>query len=302
MAAFATVPGYGNLPNGYFSPTIYSQKVQKYFRKSSVAEDITNTDYFGEIANFGDTVNIIKEPVLTVSALVRGQALIAQDLVDDQLTLTVDQANYFMFKVDDIEEKQSHVNWESLAIGAAAYKLKDTFDTDILSYIKGQVSAGMLYGTSAAPLDVGFAAGEVSPLSVMNRLSRLLDVNNVPSEGRWLVADPVFWEQVGDENSKLLMDWSNSKDGATILRNGLVSPGEIRGFKCYKSNNTPMSTATVRTVLAGHISSTATASQIAKTESYRDPNSFADIVRGMHMYGRKVLRTDAIAASHYTVD
>lgn len=300
--AFATAPGHGNLPNGYFSPTIYSQKVQKYFRKASVVEDITNTDYFGEIANFGDTVNIIKEPVLTVSSLVRGQAIQAQDLVDDQITLTVDKANYFAFKVDDIEEKQSHVNWESLATASAAYKLKDTYDTEVLLYIQQQVSAANLYGTSAAPLDVGFAAGEVSPLSVMNRLSRLLDQNNVPTENRWLVADPVFWEQVSDENSKLLMDWSNGQDGNKILRNGLVSPGEIRGFKCYKSNNTPLSTATVRTVLAGHMSSTATASQIAKTESYRDPNSFADIVRGMHLYGRKVLRTDAIVCAHYTVD
>lgn len=300
--AFATAPGYGNLPNGYFSPTIYSQKVQKYFRKASVVEDITNTDYFGEIANFGDTVNIIKEPVLTVSSLVRGQAIQAQDLVDDQITLTVDKANYFAFKVDDIEEKQSHVNWNSLATASAAYKLKDTYDSEVLTYMQQQVSAGNLYGTSAAPLDVGFAAGEVSPLAVMNRLSRLLDQNNVPTENRWLVADPVFWEQVSDENSKLLMDWSNGADGNKILRNGLVSPGEIRGFKCYKSNNTPLSTATVRTVLAGHMSSTATASQIAKTESYRDPNSFADIVRGMHLYGRKVLRTDAIVCAHYTVD
>ena len=205
-------------------------------------------------------------------------------------------------KIDDIEEKQAHVNWESLATGSAAYALKDSYDTAILSYIQTQVSAANLYGTSGSPIDVGFAAGEISPLAVMNRLSRLLDVNNVPSEGRWLVADPIFWEQVMDENSKLLTEWSNSADGNTILRNGLVTPGLIRNFKCYKSNNMPLSAATTRTVLAGHMSAVATASQIAKTEVYRDPNSFADVVRGLHVYGRKAIRTDAIVSCNYAVD
>lgn len=248
------------------------------------------------------TVRIIKEPVLTVSSYSRGQNIIAQDLQDDEITLTVDQANYFAFKLDDIEEKQSHVNWEALATSSAAYKLKDTYDSAVFSYLQTQISAANLYGTSGSPIDVGFAAGEVSPLAVMNRLSRMLDVLNVPSEGRWLVADPIFWEQVMDENSKLLTDWSNSQDGAQILRNGLVTPGLIRNFKCYKSNNLPLSSATARVVLAGHMSALATATQIAKTEVYRDPNSFADVVRGLHMFGRKLLRGDAVVACNYTVD
>src|SRR5258708_2717442 len=104
--AFTRAAGYGNLPNGVFTPVIYSQKVLKFFRKTSVVEDITNTDYFGEIENFGDTVNIILEPVITVTPYQRGSVVTPQDLVDQQTQLQVDHANSFAFKVDDIEAKQ----------------------------------------------------------------------------------------------------------------------------------------------------------------------------------------------------
>ncbi len=95
--AFAKASGYANLPNGNFSPVIYSQKVQKEFRKTSVVEDITNTDYTGEISQFGDSVRIIKEPDITVSTYARGTTLATQDLADADFTMIVDQANYFQF-------------------------------------------------------------------------------------------------------------------------------------------------------------------------------------------------------------
>ena len=113
--AISQAGGYNNLPTGNWLPVIYSQKVQKFFRTASVVEDITNTDYAGEIENYGDTVNIVKEPTITVAAYTRGGAIATQNLADDQLQMVVDQANAFAFKVDDIEERQSHVNWEALA-------------------------------------------------------------------------------------------------------------------------------------------------------------------------------------------
>ena len=137
--AFPSASGYSNLPNGNFSPVIYSQKVQKAFRKSSVVEDITNTDYMGEIANYGDSVRIIKEPEITVSDYKRGTTVAAQDLSDADFSLVVDQANYFMFKVDDIEAAHSHVNFMDLATDRAAYRLSDTFDQEVLGYLSGYV-------------------------------------------------------------------------------------------------------------------------------------------------------------------
>ena len=135
--AFSSASGYNNLPNGNFSAVIYSKKVQKSFRKSSVCEDITNTDYLGEISSFGDSVKIIKEPEITVSTYARGTTVAAQDLSDADFSLVIDQANYFMFKMDDIETAHSHVNFMDLATDRAAYRLRDTFDSEVLGYLTG---------------------------------------------------------------------------------------------------------------------------------------------------------------------
>ena len=105
--AFGKASGYTNLNTGNFSPIIYSKKVQKAFRKSSVVEDISNTDYSGELANMGDTVRIIKEPDITINSYLRGTTLATQDLTDADFTMIIDQANYFQFALDDIEEAHS---------------------------------------------------------------------------------------------------------------------------------------------------------------------------------------------------
>ena len=135
--AFTTATGYGNLPNGNFSPVIYSKKVQLAFRKSTVVGDITNSDYFGEIASQGDTVKIIKEPEISVSEYARGTNVTAQDLEDEDFNLVIDKANYFAFKMDDIEEAHSHVNFMDLATSRAAYRLADNHDQEVLAYMSG---------------------------------------------------------------------------------------------------------------------------------------------------------------------
>ena len=300
--------GHGNLPQGNWVPSIYSKNVLKFFRRASVAEAITNTDYYGEISNFGDTVNIIKEPTVSVSEYKRGQLLQTQDLDDAGDTLTVDQAKYFQFVVDDIEAKQSHIGWESMATSSGAYSLKNVYDSNILAYISTQVQAANIYGTDAAAgttpstdaIDLGYGSGEVSPLKVMARLKRSLDDEDVPEENRWFVAKPEVWEVMADENSKLMgVDFTG--DGASKLRNGRVTDGLIRGFECYISNNVTAG-ATAQVALAGHMSAVATVSQIAKTENLRSTEFFGDVIRGLHLFGRKSLRTNAIAKSFYLVD
>ena len=300
--AFQTAPGWGNLPTGAFVPEIFSQKVQKFFRRESVVEAITNTDYFGEISEFGDVVHIVKEPLLTVAPYARGSIVLPQVLNDDSLTLTVDQGNYLAFTVDDIENKQSHLNWEELATSSGAYSLKDAFDKEVLTYIASIMGTVNVYGSLASPIVVGFAGGNISPLAVLNRLSRLLDEQNIPADNRWCVAAPLFWEKMGDETSKLVgVDWQSSNSPQSILRNGKVLTGKIRNFDCYRSNNMPLDSSSQNQVFVGHMSAVATASQIAKIEKFRNPNSFGDIVRGLHVYGRKTLRQVALGITHYTV-
>ncbi len=355
--AFQAAPGWNNLPNGNFSAVIYSKKVQMALRKATVVGDITNSDYFGEISNNGDTVKIIKEPEISVAPYARGTQITAQDLTDEDFSLVIDKANYFAFKVDDIEEKHSHVNFMDLATNRAAYRLADQYDQEVLGYLSGYAQTTLhepanavnttVNGTRAIttagtdellasmklsrpsfgnittagsvgdaipvaarlPGATALPTTHVSPVMLINRMGRLLDQQNVDKTGRWLVIDPIMMEILMDEDSRFLnADFGDS--GA--LRNGLTLKN-WNGFRVYVSNNLPRvgtGPATVGTsaqssnfgvIVAGHDSAVATAEQINKTETYRDPDSFADIVRGMHLYGRKILRPEAITVARWNL-
>lgn len=338
--AFDTAANYGNLPNGVFSPTVFSKKAQMAFRKTTVAKSITNNEYFGEIANMGDTVRILKEPEITVNEYFRGTQIVTQDLDDVDFQLTVDRANYFAFKMDDIEVHQAHHDWMKMATDRAAYKMADEYDANILGYMSGyeKNSSGVWVarttavgtkantdadsdellsrnkltranfvsgGSTSDSIAVGVAGTyDATPLQVLNRINRKLDELNVDKEGRYVVIDPVFKELLMDENSKLINNDYNP--GANQLTNGKLIEGKIRGLEVYESNNLPFlgtgpgtldtdgSATNFGVIIAGHKSAVATAQQIDKTEKIRAETSFADVVRGMNLYGRKILRPEAL--------
>lgn len=315
--AIGVSAGYGNLPSGNFQAEIYSQKVLKFFRRASVVEDITNTDYAGEIENYGDTVRIIKEPTVSISAYTRGAVVTPQDLADDEITLEVDQAQAFAFKVDDIEERQSHVNFEAMATSSGAFSLKRNYDKNVLQAMldgagikgaSGSIETDSNLGTAGTPVTVtGSDAGD-DVVNLMALMARKLDEQDVPEENRWFVAPPRVYENLYKAGAKIV-EVQVTGDDTSPLRNGLVTNQKIMGFTLYKSNALRQSAdATTTTdmvsvsgvgtgenvVLAGHISACATANSIAKTEVIRDPDSFADVVRGLHVYGRKVLRPESL--------
>ena len=298
----------------------------------------------------GDSVKIIKEPEITVKAYARGTTITPQDLDDEEFSLTIDKANYFAFKVDDIEEAHSHVNFQQLATDRAAYRLADQFDQDVLGYLSGfkqsalhgapdtvnttvngavavstagtaellssmKLMADDFGGSSSNAIGIQARAGGATsatpgsgnchPLQIVARMARLLDQQNVDTNNRWIVVDPVFCEVLKDEDSRLL----NGDFGGSGLQNGLIL-NNVHGFKVYMSNNLPSvgtgpsttggtNSSNYGVIVAGHMSAVASAEQINKTETYRDPDSFADIVRGMHLYGRKILRPEALANARY---
>ena len=336
--------------NGNWSPVIYSKQAQIALRRSAVTNAITNNSYFGEIANQGDTVRIQKEPDVTVNALERHTAITAEKLDDTDFSLTIDKANYFAFKMDDIEEQFANIDHASLAADRAAYKMADAMDADVLSYMTGHTAAGAyitgtsgdaqgtagltgelftanhldatvfgnltISGTATAgdaiplaprlPGATALSASTVSPLTVLARMARKMDTQNVDARGRFVVLDPVFVEMLKDEDSRML----NGDFGGAGLQNGLVL-NNIHGFRVYVSNSLPAAGTGAGTsgttaqatnfgvVLAGQDEAVASAEQINKVENYRDPDSFADIVRGMHLYGRKILRPEALITARY---
>ena len=286
--------------NSYFLPAVYSKKVLNFFRKSSVAEAITNTDYAGEISAYGDSVRIIKEPVITVYQYERGQDTTQTKLTDQEVNLVVDTANAFKFIVDDIETSMSHVNFKEVASSSAAYALRDAFDQGVIAKMFSGVSASSpnhILGSDSATdlaagtfdgtgnLDIGYDSGEHDPIDVLSHMARLLDEQNVPEEGRWFLANPEFYEQLVKSSSKLISVDFNAGQGS--IRNGLVSSGKLRGFDMYKTNNIDSTTNAAGKCIAGHMSAVCTAQTIINTEVIRDPSSFGDIVRGLHVYGAK---------------
>ena len=309
--AFGSASGYNNLSQGNFTPQIFSQKVQKFFRRASVVEDITNTDYAGEIENFGDTVRIIKEPTITVRDYARGQTVDTQVLADDQITMTVDQGSYFAFKVDDIEERQSHVNFEALATSSGAYSLKKNYDYNVLKFIYDNASDGTGTGTDASPIDGDAAVDTLANL--VSTAKKNLDRNDVPEENRWLVSSPEFFEQLRKAGAKLSDQSVMADGGSSQIRNGKVTDRPLFGFNMYQTNAIAVSSgnATNHTFgssgsnefafLYGHMSGVATVNHIAKTELIRDPDSFADVVRGLHVFGRKILRDEAVRSGVITI-
>ena len=338
-----------------FSPIMYSKQAQIALRRASVVSAITNNSYFGEIANQGDVVRIQKEPDVTVNALQRHTSISVEKLDDTDFQLTIDKANYFAFKMDDIEEQFSHIDFVSLAADRAAYKMADAIDVDVLAYMCGTVSSTGQYDTNVSGTAQHPTSGELdgeflkinhldmsdmsnittsasssttgdsipvaprfpgqatvlndraSPLQLIARMARQMDTLDVDSRGRYLVVDPIFIEMLKDEDSRLL---NADFGGSGQLMNGLVADN-IHGMKLYVSNNLPKDGTGPGTsgvtaqddnfglILAGQEEAVATAEQINKVENYRDPDSFADIVRGMHLYGRKILRPQALVTARY---
>jgi hypothetical protein len=304
-----------NMSNNAFLPEIYSKKVLNFFRKASVVEAITNTDYAGEISGYGDTVKIINEPEITVYQYERGADVTKTALTDAETTLIVDTANAFKFIVDDIESQMSHVNFKEVASSSAAYALRDAFDAGVMAKLFAGCSASSpdhIIGSDSATADATMAHATnsvdllgsdgtgVDAIDLMARMARLLDDQNVPEEGRWFVAPPSFYEELAQSGSKLLSVDFNAGQGS--IRNGLVSSGKLRGFNMYKSNNVAATSNATGKVLCGHMSSASTAQTITSTEVLRDPSSFGDIVRGLHVYGAKVLRPKALVSAFYVVD
>jgi hypothetical protein len=318
----------GNSPTGAFSPTIFSKRVLTFFRTASVVEGITNNDYFGELASYGESVKIILEPVVSVTAYTRGATVTPEALADNEKTITLDKANKFSFQVDDIEVKLSHVNWESLATGSATYALKNSYDKEVLEFMAtGSQDANIInggthataQGTSVA-ITLGFGTNETDPLNLLSLLALKLDEAEVPEEGRYVVISPRFMELLARTDSKLLSTDYNQGEGG--LKNGLVMNGKLRGFSIYKTNNAPKYTTDTTpaapdasdddaiisggsdegtvgdVIIAGHMSAVATVSCIDKLENIRSETSFADIVRGLHVYGRAIIREESLATAY----
>ena len=269
-----------------FIPTVWSARLSAALDRAQVFTQagVVNRDYEGEIRAFGDSVRIgsIGDP--TVASYTRNGTISVGDLDDASQLLAIDQAKYFAFKVDDLDKAQMNVQVMDRAVQRAGRKLTNTADT--LAAGK-YAEAGSAVASSGSPkTDLGTAGKAYEHLVA---LGVELDEADVPSDGRWVIVPSWY-------HGKLLLDDRFVKAGTAqsdaVLRNGVV--GEAAGFRVLKSNNVSNDGTTYR-IMAGTDMAISFAEQILTIEAYRPQDSFSDAVKGLYVYGLKVVRPECLA-------
>jgi hypothetical protein len=266
-----------------------------------VLSAIANTDYEGEIKNMGDTVHIRTKPTITIRDYQVNQDLLVERPSSNIVDLTIDFAKYFNEALDDVMEVQSDINLLSLWSDDAAEQMKIVIDTGVLGLIDAGVNSankGATAGKISLNINLGAAGAPISltPTNVLDSIVDLgtcLDEQNIPETGRWIVIPP--WVAALIKKSDL-RNASISGDGVSLMRNGRL--GMIDRFTLYSSNLLPTATegaANAFRIFAGHPHGLTFASQITKMETMRSERSFSTLLRGLQVYGAKVL--DGIAIS-----
>ena len=307
-----------------FIPEIWSGKLIEKFYASTVLSAISNTDYQGEIANQGDKVKIRTKPTISIKNYLADSDLAIDRPSGNLVELTIDRGKYFNLALDDVMEVQSDLNLMSMWSDDAGEQFKITIDTDVLANILGQaastnrgatagaVSGNLNLGTYASPLSLvsrSPSAGQIEVLDVLLRLGQALDEQNIPETGRWVVMPT--WAAAQIKRSELRQAYL-SGDSISMLRNGRL--GMVDRFTIYVSNllptgssagalwdagTNPMSAGN-NVIYAGHAHGLTFASQFTKLETIRSERAFATLLRGLQVYGFKVLDGKAIAQAIVT--
>lgn len=271
-----------------FIPEVWSADLLVALEKSLVygAGGVVNRDYEGEISQYGDTVHITSLADPTVGTYTAHTDITIEDVDDTAQTLLINQSRYFAFEVDDIEKRQARGDVMTEQARKAAYKLRDTADQYVASVMAAAVDAGNII--AEATITAADAYDTLVDLAV------ILDEDDVPTEGRFVVVTPKFHGLLLKDDRFIA---AGDAAGSSTRANGMV--GEAAGFSVRKSNNVPNGpgAGAGKLIIAGSDIATTYAEQIVQVEAFRRELRFADAVKGLHLYGSKVVRPTALAAA-----
>lgn len=300
MAVFPLTPGPTPPAHPDYSgkliPQLWSKKLLERFYDATVLNAISNTDYEGEIKNYGDTVIVNKIPDITISNYRMGDNLSVERPAADTDTMLIDQGKYWSFIMDDVADAQAMIDMVPRWSENASERLKIVVDTDVLAYLVGKAAAtnrGATAGKISANINLGIAATPVvitktNVIDYIVDLGQVMDEANVPETGRKLVVPVWFAAQIKKSDLK---DASLTGDSVSIARNGRL--GTVDRFEIYTSNLLPKTGAN-HYVFAMHPKALSFATQLTKTESLRAESTFGNIMRGLLVYGRKVFYPELI--------
>ena len=298
-------PNVSGKPNysGNFIPEIWSGKLIENFYDATVLAAISNTDYEGEIRQYGDTVNIRTTPEITIREYVKGQTLTVENPDKPKIQLLIDKGEYFACVEDDVDKVQSDIalmdTWSKDASERMKIKIDQRVLTDILPGIvstnkgatAGEQSASFNLGTSGAPLTVtkDGASTTTAVVDLIVDMGTVLDEANAPESDRFIVIPAKMANLIKKSELK---DASLSGDSMSVLRNGRL--GMIDRFTIYVSHNLNVSSGKY-SIIAGHKMGFTFASQMTNMETIRSEFTFGNIIRGLQVYGYKVTKGEALA-------
>ncbi|NEZ46504.1 P22 coat protein - protein 5 domain protein [Clostridium niameyense] len=262
-----------------FIPQIWSARLLANLDKKLVYANAVNRDYEGEIKKFGDTVKINQMGKVTVKDYKNGKIDDPEELTSEQTLLTIDQAKYFNFKVDNVDKAQANITLVDKGMDRASYGVQDTIDQFIAALVK---DAKIKMGTSSKPIELTIA----NAYDILVDLGVKLDDNNVPRVGRFAILPP-FYLGLLSKDPRFTKEYK-------ILENGLVEGATVAGFKLMMSNNVPVSTSNY-SIMAGIDMAISYAGQVTEVEAYRPEKSFADAMKGLYVFGAKVVQPDCLA-------
>ena len=273
----------------YFTPEIWSAQLLVNLHNDLVygSPSVINRDYQGEIARYGDTVRINAIGGVNVQDYVKNTDFTERQVLSSaQQALVIDQAKMFNFEIDDIDEAQNNPSVMGAAMREAAFSLGNVADQFLSSEMASELPVG---GTANGNYlgDVNITTDGLVYEALVD-MARVLDENNAPPAGRWAVVNPLVY-------AELLKDARFTSFGTEVNRATIRSRavGSIAGFTILVSNQTPLD-GTDPVVLGGSTMATTFAQQISTVEAYRPENRFTDAVKGLHLYGSKVVRPELL--------
>lgn len=301
--AFAVTGGRPDY-TGNFIPEIWSGKLIENFYDATVLAAISNTDYEGEIRQMGDTVNIRTTPEITIQTYVKGQTLAVENPDKAKLQLIIDKGEYFACVEDDVDQVQSDIALMDMWSKDASERMKIKIDQRVLTDLLPDVSAnnkGQTAGAISGNIDLG-VAGTPEALTKSNVIDKIVDMGtvldeaNCPEGDRFLVIPA---KMAGLIKQSDLKDASITGDNESPLRNGRL--GMIDRFTVYVSHNLKKTSGGEFSVIGGHKMGFTFASQMTNMETIRSETTFGNIIRGLQVYGYKVVKPEALATMIVTV-
>ena len=272
-----------------FIPTVWAARLLTALERSLVygQAHVCNRLYEGEIRAAGNTVKIASISDVTVNDYSKNTDIDpAETLTDETLTMSIDQQKYFHFYVDSIDRAQQNVNVLDEAMRRSAWKLRDLADGYLAGLMAAAVPAGNTIGDNTTPE----VPTKADAYEYLVDLGVKLDEADTPIDGRFCIV-PAWFHGLLLKDDRFIKAGTLRSDRA--LTNGAV--GEAAGFSILKSNNVPNTGGEKYKILAGHASATSYAEQILDLHTYKPEKRFGDAVKGLHVYGAKVVRAASLA-------